>query len=76
MVDAALKGDFEKARDLHYELSPLVRAMFFETNPIPVKAAHKHLGLANGPLRLPLGEMSEANEAKLVQILEKLGERA
>ncbi|MGV8175777.1 MAG: 4-hydroxy-tetrahydrodipicolinate synthase [Methanothrix sp.] len=76
MVDAALKGDFEKARDLHYELSPLVRAMFFETNPIPVKTAHKHLGLANGPLRLPLGEMSEANEAKLVQILEKLGERA
>jgi 4-hydroxy-tetrahydrodipicolinate synthase len=76
MVDAALKGDMEKARELHYELAPLVRAMFLETNPIPVKTAHKHLGLANGPLRLPLGEMAQANEAKLKEIVERLGERA
>lgn len=76
MVDAFLKGDLEKARALHYELAPLVRAMFLETNPIPVKTAHKYLGLANGPLRLPLGEMSPANEAKLAEILERLGERA
>lgn len=76
MVDAALKGDMEKARELHYELAPLVRAMFLETNPIPVKTAHKYLGLANGPLRLPLGEMAQANEAKLKEIVERLGERA
>ena len=76
MVDAALKGDMEKARQLHYELAPLVRAMFLETNPIPVKTAHKYLGLANGPLRLPLGEMAQANEAKLKEIVERLGERA
>jgi len=76
MVDAALKGDVEKARELHYELAPLVRAMFLETNPIPVKTAHKYLGLANGPLRLPLGEMAQANEAKLKEIVERLGERA
>ena len=75
MVDAALKGDLEKARELHYELAPLVRAMFLETNPIPVKTAHKYLGLANGPLRLPLGEMAQANEAKLKEIVERLGER-
>ena len=76
MVDAVLKGDMEKARELHYELAPLVRAMFFETNPIPVKTAHKHLGLANGPLRLPLGEMAPEKEEKLKEILARLGERA
>lgn len=76
MVNAVLKGDMEKARELHYELAPLVRAMFLETNPIPVKTAHKYLGLANGPLRLPLGEMAQANEAKLKEIVERLGERA
>lgn len=76
MVDALLKGDMEKARVLHYELAPLVRAMFLETNPIPVKTAHKYLGLANGPLRLPLGEMAPEREAKLKEIVERLGERA
>ena len=74
MVDAALKGDMEKARELHYELAPLVRAMFLETNPIPVKTAHKYLGLANGPLRLPLGEMAPEKEEKLKEILARLGE--
>ena len=76
MVDALLKGDYEKARALHYELAPLVRAMFLETNPIPVKTAHKYLGLANGPLRLPLGEMAPEKEATLKEIVERLGERA
>ena len=76
MVNAALKGDFETARKLHYELLPLVRAMFLETNPIPVKTAHKYLGLANGPLRLPMSSMAPEKEATLKEILEKLGERA
>ena len=76
MVNAMLKGDLEKARSLHYELAPLVRAMFFETNPIPVKTAHKYLGLAGGPLRLPLGEMAPDKEKALKEILESLGERA
>ena len=76
MVNAALKGDFETARTLHYELLPLVRAMFLETNPIPVKTAHKYLGLANGPLRLPMSSMAPEKEAVLKEILERLGERA
>jgi 4-hydroxy-tetrahydrodipicolinate synthase len=76
MVEAVFRGDMEKARELHYELAPLVRAMFFETNPIPVKTAHKYLGLANGPLRLPLGEMAPEKEEKLKEILARLGERA
>ena len=76
MVNAALKGDFETARTLHYELLPLVRAMFLETNPIPVKTAHKYLGLANGPLRPPMSSMAPEKEAILKEILERLGERA
>ncbi|MDQ1262274.1 MAG: 4-hydroxy-tetrahydrodipicolinate synthase [Euryarchaeota archaeon] len=76
MVEAILKGDFEKARSLHYELAPLVRAMFLETNPIPVKTAQKYLGHAGGPMRLPLGQMAPEKELVLKEILEKLGERA
>jgi 4-hydroxy-tetrahydrodipicolinate synthase len=76
MVDAMMKGDLETARSLHYELAPLVRAMFLETNPIPVKTAHKYLGLAGGPLRLPLGEMAADKEKMLKELLVTLGERA
>ena len=76
LVDAILKGDMEKARFLHYELAPLVRAMFLETNPIPVKTAQKFLGLAGGPLRLPLAAMAPEKEKVLKDILERLGERA
>lgn len=76
MVDAILRGDMERAREIHYELAPLVRAMFLETNPIPVKTAHRLLGLAAGPLRLPLAGMSPEREEILRGVLERLGERA
>jgi 4-hydroxy-tetrahydrodipicolinate synthase len=75
MAKAVAKGDMEKARTLHYELAPLVRAMFLETNPIPVKTAHRLLGRAAGPLRLPLAEMAPEKEKILNEILGRLGER-
>ena len=75
MADAIAKGEIEKARTLHYELAPLVRAMFLETNPIPVKTAHRLLGRAAGPLRLPLAEMAPEKEKILNEILGRLGER-
>jgi 4-hydroxy-tetrahydrodipicolinate synthase len=75
MVEAIAKGDMEKARSLHYELAPLVRAMFLETNPIPVKTAYRLLGRAAGPLRLPLAEMAPEKEKILNEILGRLGER-
>lgn len=65
MVEAFKKGDNEKARELHLSLAPLTRAMFLETNPIPVKKAVELIGLPAGNLRLPLGPMSEENEKKL-----------
>jgi len=73
LVEAGLKGDLETARKLHYELAPLIRALFSETNPIPVKKAAELIGLASGNLRLPLAPLSEANSNKLVEELRKLG---
>lgn len=73
MVNAALKGDYETARKIHFEISPLIRALFLETNPIPVKKAAELVGLASGHLRLPLAPISDANKEKLVSELKKLG---
>ena len=73
MVDAMLKGDIEKARELNLRLFPLFEAMFLETNPIPVKRAAELMGLPAGHVRLPLGGLSEENEQKLRKVLEELG---
>jgi 4-hydroxy-tetrahydrodipicolinate synthase len=75
MVEAAVKGDLESARKLHYELAPLVRSMFIETNPIPVKTAYNLMGLAGGPLRLPLAAMAPEKELALKDVIDRLGER-
>lgn len=75
MVEAAAKGDLESARKLHYELAPLVRSMFIETNPIPVKTAYNLMGLAGGPLRLPLAAMAPEKELALKDVIDRLGER-
>ena len=54
LVDYALSGDFVNARKTHFDLLPLFKALFVETNPIPVKAALEILGNASGTPRLPL----------------------
>lgn len=75
MVDAFLAGDTPKARTLHYKLFGLCRALFIETNPIPVKTAMELLGLCRGELRLPLCPMDAANKKVLVQALKDFGLR-
>jgi 4-hydroxy-tetrahydrodipicolinate synthase len=70
LVKAGLSGDFVEARRLHYELLPLVKAAFVETNPIPIKAAMGIAGLPAGPTRLPLGPLSPENERFLRTTLE------
>lgn len=64
-----LDGNYAEARKIHFELSPLFRALFIETNPIPIKKACDLMGLAGGPLRLPLTDMQDSNVAKLKSIL-------
>jgi 4-hydroxy-tetrahydrodipicolinate synthase len=73
LTDAALSGDFERARALHYELLPLVRAAFVETNPVPIKAACGWAGLPAGPCRLPLGPLSRKSEETLKTAMRDLG---
>jgi 4-hydroxy-tetrahydrodipicolinate synthase len=72
MVEAFRNGDWEKARELHLTLAPLIRAMFLETNPIPVKKAVELIGLPAGNLRLPLAPISTENEKKLKAALNDL----
>ncbi len=72
MVRYALKGDLTKARDLHYKLFDLMRANFFESNPIPVKAAMHMMGMMEDTLRLPLTKMSKVNSDKLKNVLKEL----
>jgi len=69
MCEAMKQGDYQKALVLHFALSPLLRAMFIDTNPIPVKKAVELLGMAGGPVRLPLDELDEKKTEQLKKIL-------
>ncbi len=69
MVRAALGGDLERARQLHLELFPLARALFIETNPVPVKAAAELLGLCRAEVRLPLSPLNPVHRERLQAIL-------
>lgn len=68
LCDVALKGDFVQARAMHYELLPYMRAMFIETNPIPIKTIMSLAGYPAGTCRLPLCEMSNENLEKLKNV--------
>jgi len=73
MVNSFLQGDLRHARKMHYKLLPLVKAMFIETNPIPVKTAMGMLGMIEPGLRLPMCAMKEENAAKLKKALKDYG---
>jgi len=73
LASACLAGDFGKAQQIHFELLPLIKAVFIETNPVPVKQAAAWLGLPSGPTRLPLGRLSQASEAALKKTMVDLG---
>lgn len=69
LFNAWERGDIARARELHYKLEPLNKAMFIETNPIPVKTALAMMGKIKEEFRLPLCEMSPANKEKLAEVL-------
>ncbi|MBN2621118.1 4-hydroxy-tetrahydrodipicolinate synthase [candidate division WOR-3 bacterium] len=68
-----LNGKTKKARDIHLRLFPVIKALFLETNPIPVKKAMDLMGLAAGKPRLPLMEMSADNIPRLKKALIDFG---
>ncbi|RMF24099.1 MAG: 4-hydroxy-tetrahydrodipicolinate synthase [Deltaproteobacteria bacterium] len=73
LVRAAAAGDFATARAIHFELLPLMQALFLETNPIPVKTALAMLGKIRDELRLPLTPMSPEPRARLERVLAECG---
>jgi 4-hydroxy-tetrahydrodipicolinate synthase len=73
LAEACLKGDWEKGRALQLKLIPLIRAVFIETNPIPIKTALSLMGKCRGDLRLPLTPMSEGSLKKLRQAMADFG---
>lgn len=73
MVDAFFAGDLVKAQKMHHKLFPLCRALFIETNPIPIKRAMKLVGLCEDEVRLPLCPMQPQNEKILIQALKDFG---
>mgnify|MGYP000972688345 FL=1 len=62
-------GNLEEAKRLFYKLLPLCRAMFYETNPIPIKAAMAMAGFCSSEMRLPLVPLSADNQERLKKAL-------
>lgn len=73
LTHAFLGGDWKRAKEIHLKLFPLCQAMFYETNPIPVKTAMALLGMIGGELRLPLSSMSESNLNRLKAAMRAYG---
>lgn len=73
MVDAFAAGRLDQARRLHNKLYPLFTALFYETNPIPVKTALAMMGKIDGELRLPLSPMAAETLEKLTRVMKEYG---
>lgn len=68
MTNAALDGDFQKAREIHYRILPLMEANFIESSPAPVKFVMKEMGLLEENLRLPLVPVTEKSREVLRKV--------
>jgi 4-hydroxy-tetrahydrodipicolinate synthase len=73
LVNAFLSGRVEEARRIHFKLSPLFSALFYETNPIPVKTALGMMGKIDPELRLPLCAMASETRDQLTRVLKDAG---
>lgn len=73
LVKAFAEGNIEGARRIHFKLSPLFAALFYETNPIPVKEALGMMGKIDPELRLPLCAMATDTREKLARVLKDMG---
>ena len=69
MVKKALEGDFQGARDLHYELYDLMKVLFVESNPVPAKTALNMMGRPAGHVRMPLAPLKTESQDKLKKVL-------
>ena len=73
MCNSFFAGDVKKAKELQLKYLKLIKALFCEVNPIPVKCALSKLGYGENSLRLPLTPMESKNEKMLVEIMNNNG---
>lgn len=73
MISAYMQGRHDEALQAFYRLLPLSKAMFIETNPIPVKTAAGMMGLTTDEMRLPLVSMEDTNRTQLADVLHNYG---
>jgi 4-hydroxy-tetrahydrodipicolinate synthase len=73
LAQAALRGDYETARQIQARYLPLMNVNFVESNPIPVKAAMALMGLLEPVYRLPMVPPAPANLARIEKVLETVG---
>ncbi len=73
LTRACFEGDWEKGRSIQFQLIPLIRSLFIETNPIPVKTALSLMGKCRGDLRLPMTPMAEPNVKTLKKVMSDFG---
>ncbi len=76
MVRLSLKGNFDKARDLHYLLSEITQLLFAEGSPSGIKSALSLMDICEDHLRLPLVNVSKSHSNKLAAAIEKIHELA
>ena len=73
LAHAGLEGDFKKAREIHYRLSPFFKAEFCDGNPSSIKYAMNVKGLPAGTLRLPLVEVTDAAKKQIEDAIKECG---
>jgi len=73
MVSKYMEGDCKGSCELQLDMLPIADALFYEVNPIPVKAAMNLMGKNVGSLRMPLTEMEEANKERLAKVMKEYG---
>ena len=73
LVNAALAGNFADARASHFKLASLFNALFYETNPVPVKEALAMMNKIDPELRLPLAPLSSDNRERLRHVMKDSG---
>ena len=72
MTKYCLENDYEKASEIQFEISPFVKSLFSEVNPIPCKKAMQLMGFDVGIPRMPLTEMEPETTAKMAELMRKL----
>ncbi len=73
LCQAFAKGNLKKAQEMHLKMFPLVKALFIETNPAPIKTAMEMLGLCSSEMRLPMCAVSDETKKTLAKELKAFG---